>query len=237
MGTETSFFLHRWPFKRIRTPLVKLTITLGSMVNVLPIMCTEPLAQTLQQLRITLDDTHNHLYYNLNDVPSTPQMEALEVFSIVKAFKCCFGDEWTFVDQITSFDIMPVLRQMSFCIVVNADDLVRMKHSALFTDSRHVDVRFAMVIDDDRSHLELLSYVQRYFPPMASATFVSQCWSDDDPFNSTGQFYVSVFQKTLKDRMFILMLSFLVGQSQKSSTSILYSSMEFRGIFSFICSR
>ena len=192
LGMERSFFLHHWPFKRIQTSLINLTITLSGMNNLLLIMSTEPLAQTLQQLRITINDMNNRLYYNLNDVSLTPQMKALKVFSFVKTFGCCFGEEWTFVDRITSINIMPVLQHMSFCIVMNADDLVRMNQSALMTDCRHVDIRFAVMINDDRSHMELLPYVQRSSRQMASATFVSQCWPDDQPFTTPGQFYVSV---------------------------------------------
>ena len=85
------------------------------MVNVLPIISTEPLAQTLQRLHITINDNTYSLRYNLNDVSSLPQMKALEVFSIAKTFKYQFGNEWTFIDQITSINVMPTLRQMSFC--------------------------------------------------------------------------------------------------------------------------
>lgn len=49
-----------------------------------------------------------------------------------------------------------------------------------------------MIIDDERPHMELLPYVQRYSRQIASATFVSQYWPDDQPFNTPGQFYVSV---------------------------------------------
>ena len=161
-------------------------------------------------------------------------MKALEVFSFVKAFKCSFGDEWTFVDQITSIDVMPMLRQMSFCIVVNANDLVRMNHSALFTDSRHVDVRFAAVIDDDRSHVELRSYVQRYFASMASATFISQSWPGGQPFNTPSQFYASVSHRSLERSN--VYFNFVIFSRRKAEVINIYSTLS-HGISSFICSR
>ena len=67
----------RWPFKRIQTPLINLTITLFDIGELLPIMATEPLAQTLQQLRITISDLNDSSDKKLNDLSPTPRMNAL----------------------------------------------------------------------------------------------------------------------------------------------------------------
>ncbi len=83
---------------------------------------------------------------------------------------------------------------MNFSIVVNADDLNQMNHSALFTDYRHVDVHYAFIINDNRPYSEVSKYIpygNQSHPQTASATFISNCWSDNQPFTTPGEQYVS----------------------------------------------
>ncbi|CAF4682911.1 unnamed protein product, partial [Rotaria sp. Silwood2] len=53
-GMETSFFLHRWPFKTIQTLLIYLSVTLSTTCDLLNIMSIQPLTCTLQELHIKL---------------------------------------------------------------------------------------------------------------------------------------------------------------------------------------
>jgi len=99
------------------------------------------------------------------------------------------------MDLLTSSKIMPVLRRMNFSLVIDVDDLLEMKNSKLFTDSRHIDVHYAIITNDDCPHIELLNFLPygSHFHPrqIASATFISDCWPDNQPFKTPGQIYVS----------------------------------------------
>ncbi|CAF0831231.1 unnamed protein product [Rotaria sordida] len=103
--------------------------------------------------------------------------------------------EWTLLDMLTSSRVMPILRRMTFSIVINAVDLNHMNHSAIFTDYRHVDVHYAFIFDDNRSHSELSKFVpygsQSHPREIASGTFISECWPDSQPFETPGEKYVS----------------------------------------------
>ncbi|CAF3172646.1 unnamed protein product [Rotaria sp. Silwood2] len=59
------------------------------------------------------------------------------------------SEEWTFVDVLTTFNVMPVLRRMNFSIVIDVNDLDQMTQSPLFNDDRHIDVHYAFVIHDN----------------------------------------------------------------------------------------
>ncbi|CAF4959241.1 unnamed protein product [Rotaria sp. Silwood1] len=193
LGTEVSFFLHCWNFKTIQTPLINLTITLSTTHALLMIMSTEPLAHTLQRLYITLNDYCNDMEYSLCDINLLPRMKALHTFSFTKSFIWHCIEEWKFIDALTSSRIMPILRRMNFSIVIDVNDLVEMNHSALFTDFRHIDVHYTFIINDDRSHMELREYIlhnnKLYSHEIASATFISECWPDNQPFKTPGQKY------------------------------------------------
>ncbi|CAF2577417.1 unnamed protein product [Rotaria sp. Silwood2] len=68
-----------------------------------------------------------------------------------------------------------------------------MNHSTLFTDYRHVDVHYAFIFDDNRSHSELSKFVpygsQSHPREIASGTFISECWPDSQPFTTPGENY------------------------------------------------
>lgn len=194
LGTEASFFLHQWPFEKIQTQLIKLTITLARIYDLFDILSTEPLRDTLMQLHVTMSNVHNGLHQKLFDFDLVPRMTSLEVFSFVKPFDCCFGEEWTIVERMTSGEVMPILRKLTLCIVIDKNEFLQLSKSELFTDSRHVDVHFALIVTDDQLHIELLQYVGDYFQyrsrSMASATFLSQSWPDNQSLITPGQYYV-----------------------------------------------
>ncbi|CAF2835867.1 unnamed protein product [Rotaria sp. Silwood2] len=189
LGMESSFFLHHWPFKTIQIPLLYLAITLDTADVLLNIMSTEPLQHTLEQLHIKL--VHKScLQDNLDAIHLLSEMKALHTLTFVKPFNWHSIGEWAFINLLTSSNIMPVLRRVNFSLVIDVNDLIQMRNSALFTDSRHIDVHYAFIVIDDRLHEELVNYVpcssQSYSRQIASATFISDCWSDNQPFTTPG---------------------------------------------------
>jgi len=158
-------------------------------------MLRQPLRHKLQQFHVKLNDISSYAYLDISTTKLLPPMEASHTFTFVKSFKWHFREEWTEVDILTSSSVMPVLQRMNFSIVINADDLNHMNHSALFTDYRHVDIHYAFVINDNRLHNEINTYVpcdsKSHPRQIASATFISDCWSDDQRFTAPGQHYVS----------------------------------------------
>jgi hypothetical protein len=188
---ELSFFLHHWPFKTIQLPLIYLAITLSTTCILLDIMSTEPLSHTLEQLHTRLANESN-LQDNLDAINILPQMKTLHTFSFVKSFHWYSIVEWRFLNLLTSSNIMPVLRRLNFSLVINVHDLIQMRNSAVFTDFRHIDINFAFVINDERPHKELVNYVTQFHSrQIASATFISDCWPDSQPFTTPDLFYVS----------------------------------------------
>ncbi len=197
LGMESSFFLHHWPFKTIQISLRYLAITLDAADILLNIMSTEPLQHTLEQLHVKVAD-YSCLQDNLDAIHLLPEMKVLHTFGCVKSFHWHSTGEWTFINLLTSSNIMPVLRRANFSLVIDVNDLIQMCNSALFTDSRHIDVHYAFIVIDDRSHEELVNYLpcssQSYSRQIASATFISDCWPDNQPFTTTpGLNYVNFF--------------------------------------------
>jgi hypothetical protein len=195
LGMESSFFSHVWPFKIIQMPLNYLAITLSSIRTLLDIMSTEPLSHTLQELHIKLTRQY-HLENSLDKIHLIPEMKVLHIFSFVKSFDRHSAVEWTIVDLLTSSNIMPLLKRMNFALVINVIDLVGMNNSALFRDSRHIDVHYAFIINDERPHIGLLNYVphgsQSHPRQIASATFICGDCPDDQLFITPHLHYVSV---------------------------------------------
>jgi len=194
-GMDSSFFLHIWRLPTIEAPLTYLRITISAIITITRVMLSEPLRHTLKQLHIKLNDLNRAPYLNISSAQLLARMEALHTFTFFKSFQWHFEEEWTYLDVLTSSRVMPVLRRINFSIVIDTDDLYQMNHSALFTDYRHIDVHYAFIVNDNRPHNELNKYVSsgRQFHPrkIASATFISETWPDNQPFTTPGQYYVS----------------------------------------------
>lgn len=195
LGTESTFFLFNWCVERIRTPLTYLRITCSTITTIINLMLTQPLPHTLQQFHVKLNDDWSCSHIDISATKFLPRMETLHTFTFVKSFKWHFREEWTFVDILTSSSVMPDLQQMNFSVVINVDDLNDINHSALFTDYRHVDVHYAFIINDNRSHSELSKHIplgsQSHSRQIASATFIAESWPDNQPFATPGEYYVS----------------------------------------------
>ncbi|CAF3339028.1 unnamed protein product [Rotaria sp. Silwood2] len=130
---------------------------------------------------------------SLFDKNALPRMESLHTFTFAKSFKWHSSEEWTFVNVLTTFNVMPVLRRMNFSIVIDVNDLDQMTQSPLFNDDRHIDIHYAFVIHDNRQHCELNQYVPRgslsHRRQIASATFISEYWPVDKTFMSHKEIY------------------------------------------------
>jgi hypothetical protein len=122
-------------------------------------------------------------------------MSSLHTFTFVKSLYRQFSDEWTFIDALTSSSAMPVLQRVSLVVAIDVSDLDRIDQSALFHDQRLVDVQFAFILNDDRSHSDfdkLIPRGSRSHPRLvASATFVRTTLINNRPYALPEKFYVS----------------------------------------------
>ncbi|CAF1063810.1 unnamed protein product [Rotaria sordida] len=194
LGMDTSFCLHKWPFKMIQAPLIYLKISLGRTYLLIDILSTKPLSSTLQQLHIKILDFCGDIDFSLRKKDFLPRMESLHTFTFVKSLKWHSSEEWTFVNVLTTSKVMPVLRRMNFSIVIDVNNLNQMAHSALFHDDRHIDVHYVFMINDNRQHFELSQYVPHgslsHPRQIASATFISECWTVDPKIRNHDEIYL-----------------------------------------------
>ena len=138
-------------------------------------MNTQTLCHTLQQLHVKICDRRTDLPPRFPDANEWSRMEVLHTFTFTKSFNWHFDREWFLLDLLTSCDVMPLLRRMNFCIVIDMNDFDRMYQSALFTDHRHVDVHYALLINDHRDHFQLINRARHFNRcHMISATFISE---------------------------------------------------------------
>jgi hypothetical protein len=70
-------------------------------------------------------------------------------------------EKWTFVEEITSPSIMPVLRRINLAMILSLDHLIHLNQMSLFIDDRHVDVHFAFSVNDRAKHEQLIDYIPR----------------------------------------------------------------------------
>jgi hypothetical protein len=180
-GIEKTIHLHNWPLRTIETHLTYLRITLAAPFVLFNLMNTKSLSCTLQQLHITMSDVGRSSHPRLPNTNLWPRMEVLKTFTFIKSFNWHFSKEWFLLDTLTGSNVMPLLRRMNFCIVIDINDLERMYHSPLFTDYRHVETNYAFMITDNREHTQLIDYVRHknqshHRRQIVSATFISQCW-------------------------------------------------------------
>ncbi|CAF3359407.1 unnamed protein product [Rotaria socialis] len=157
-------------------------------------MSTEPFTHTLQQLQVRFNHDSN-LIGSLNFKDGFLRMEVLHTFSFIKSCSCHLIIEWILVNVLTSFRLMAILRPINFSLVIDVDDLSQMSNSALFTDSRHIHIHYALIINDDRLDIAIINNVphgsQSHSRQIASATFISYCWTDNQPFITPDVTYVS----------------------------------------------
>lgn len=229
-GIEKRRHIHDWPLKLMKSNLTYLRITVLTPFVLFNLMNTEPLCHTLKQLHITLSDAASVSNPRYSDGNVWPRMEALHTFTFIKSFRWHFNNEWFLLDKLTGSDVMPLLRRMNFCIVIDIDDLDRMYRSALFTDYRHVNIHYAFMINDNREHVQLIDSVQRYNQyhqhQIVSATFNSESWPNIHLLFETYDDvdHVSFHFLNIKSKRDLF---FLGRKVQNLSTYILYFAMDF----------
>ena len=74
---------------------------------------------------------------------------------------CVHNENWTFVEEITSSTIMPVLRRINLAMILSVDHLIHLNQMSLFADDRHIDVHFAFSVNDRAKHAQLSEYIPR----------------------------------------------------------------------------
>ena len=194
-GIERTTHLHHWPSRTIETHLTYLRITLVTPFVLFNLMNTQPLSRTLQQLHITMSDVASSPHPRFPNTNVWPRMEVLHTFTFIKSFNWHFSKEWFLLDTLTCSNVMPLLRRINFCIVIDINDLDRMYHSPLFTDDRHVDTNYAYIINDNREHIQLIDYVrhtnQSHRRQIVSATFISKCRPNNHLFKAHNLHHVS----------------------------------------------
>ncbi len=72
LGMETSFYLHKWPFRMIQASLIFLKILLNMESLIIKILSTKPLSYTLQQLHVRIRDLGDDIHRCLRDKDLLP---------------------------------------------------------------------------------------------------------------------------------------------------------------------
>ena len=129
------------------------------------------------------------------DIDASLSMPSLHTFTFMKPLYYEITEEWTFIDMLTSSEVMPVLKRIHFIVAIRMSDLKRIDQSMLFNDDRNVDVHFAMLLHSNQCHAELTKRIphgSRSHPrSIASATYLRNTsgynWSQKLPHG----FYVS----------------------------------------------
>jgi len=88
-------------------------------------------------------------------------MKKLYTFTFVKSFLWKLKNELTFIDIITSTDIMPLLRRINLSITLDNDEFNRIKQCSIFNDYRCVDVHFVLCINDYDANFRLTNLIPR----------------------------------------------------------------------------
>jgi hypothetical protein len=88
-------------------------------------------------------------------------MPSLQTFTFMKPLYYENTEEWAFLDMLTSSQVMPVLKRIHLIVAITISDLDRIDQSMIFDDDRHVDVHYAMLLNDNQCHTELSKRVPR----------------------------------------------------------------------------
>ena len=211
-GTTRTIHLHHWPAERTETPLTYLRVTLASAYTLCCLMKAQPLRRTLQQLHISLSGLAINLPPQVCNQNAWPRMDVLHTFTFAKSSDWHLSEEWYLLDMLSSSHVMPVLRRMNFCIVIDINDIERMYLSSLFTDSRDVHIHYAYVIKSNREHTQLIDYIRHIINPshrhkLVSATFLSQVWPQNDLVERYEIFCVSLSLINIRDCFKVILFS------------------------------
>ena len=164
-----------WRIAPVQVPLTHLRITVHTRVELLRIMATKPLCYTLRQLHVKTRDRGAMRTFQLPDVDASLSMPSLQTFTFMKPLYYESTEEWAFIDMLTSSQVMPVLKRIHFIVAIAISDLDRIAQAMILNNDRHVDVHYAMLLNDNQCHTELTKRVphgSRSHPrSIASATY------------------------------------------------------------------
>ncbi|CAF1293778.1 unnamed protein product [Rotaria magnacalcarata] len=146
LGTNNYNRMLFWRITSISVPLTYIRIVLNTVNDLLHLMSTFPLSKTLQQLHVKLSDCYWDFEFPLPTPNVLPRMNQLHTFTFAKSFQWKLNAEWTFVEILTSANVMPILRKANLAVVLTVEDLDRINQSSIFIDSHRVDVHFALHI-------------------------------------------------------------------------------------------
>jgi hypothetical protein len=161
LGFHTGQFNLDWKIAPVQIPLTYLRITVHTRIELLRIMATEPLCYTLRQLHVKTRDIGIQRSFQLSDVDASLSMPSLQTFTFMKPLYYENTEEWAFLDMLTSSQVMPVLKRIHLIVAITISDLDRIDQSMIFDDDRHVDVDYAMLLNDNQCHTELSKRVPR----------------------------------------------------------------------------
>ena len=184
LGFDSSHFIMDWDTTPVRAPLTYLRVTLHCIEDLLAIMATRSLSTTLRHLHVKLRDSSWDIRLRGSEMKIAFRMSSLCTFTFVKALHWQFSDEWSFIDVLTSFTVMPVLQRAKLIVAIDESDLNWIDRSALFNDNRRVDVQFAFILNDDRSYPDLDRRIprgSRSHPRWVVSTTFVKSTSNDDP--------------------------------------------------------
>ncbi|CAF1447289.1 unnamed protein product [Rotaria sp. Silwood1] len=131
------------------------------MNNLLRLISTEPLSNTLRQLHITIGDSYSNAHCPVSMYNLSIRMINLHTFSLVQTFFSMLTIERTDFDILTSSNVMPVLRRANVSLFININDINSISSSEIFTDHRRVDVHFAFNLLNCPQYIKIIPYMLR----------------------------------------------------------------------------
>jgi hypothetical protein len=159
LGTNRYNRMLHWRINSILVPLTYIRIVLNNPYDLLRLMLTRPLSETLRHLHVKLTDLSDNFNFCLPNKDQFILMSQLHTFTFVKSFLWKLKNELTFVDMLTGVNVMPMLRRVNLAITLNSDELNHIKQCSIFNDYRSVDVHFALCFDDSYQNIKLKNLI------------------------------------------------------------------------------
>ncbi|CAF4772490.1 unnamed protein product, partial [Rotaria sp. Silwood2] len=144
-------------------------LSLSNMDDLLRLISTEPLFDTLRQLHITIGDSVSNTHCPVSMSNLSIRMINLHTFSLVQTFFSLLTIEWTVFEILTSSNVMPVLRRANVSLFININHLSCISSSG-------IDVHFAFNLLNCPHNIKVTPYIPRgnrfHSREIVGATFV-----------------------------------------------------------------
>ncbi|CAF1652071.1 unnamed protein product [Adineta ricciae] len=140
--------VYDWRITHISARLTFLRVSLWWPSDVVRLISTPPLPETLKYLYISLSDITCGMLSRLPNKQQLAPMKQLRSFTFMKSFIWRFDNELAFIELLTCEDIMPMLQRVKLSIILNNHEFDRFKQCSIFNDHRCIDVHFALCIED-----------------------------------------------------------------------------------------